>query len=356
MAALESIEAAAGTTKSLPDARLVRGGMIVGRVIDADTGRPLRPVSSGPSPSPLYIRMYGPSCPRNSGVCNTAQFQEDGSFQLRAAPGANYVNLEHIGHPLPGVNTYVGGDDGWEDVSDTGLTVDVVEGQTTKIEFKVRKKAVENTETSTSQEERQPTTKSSRSAAVAPAKASDSSGKTSAAKPADDASNDKPADNNKPHSPPPAAVKPDESPRPKNESSGAIVDPQLKLVKQATTDAWKQLVSGEGKGTCRRTLTDKQDEKFDFEFAFDGDKFRFVTSEGAGTHYMAVCDGSATLVRDYYVKLDSGSQVAFLKPPEFVSLSPMVSSYGRLYLPFLPLPTGPRGILGKVFETRASTR
>ena len=75
MAALESIEATAGATKSLPDARLIRGGTIVGRVIDAETGRPVRPVSSGPSPSPLYIRMYGPSCPRNSGVCNTAEFR-----------------------------------------------------------------------------------------------------------------------------------------------------------------------------------------------------------------------------------------------------------------------------------------
>ena len=167
-------------------------------------------------------------------------------------------------------------------------------------------------------------------------------------------SSDKPAENNKPNSPPPAAVKPDESPRPKNESSGAIIDPQPNLVQQATVNAWKQIVAGEGRGTCRRTVKGKPDKTFDFEFAFDGDKFRFVTIEGPDTHCIAVCDGSATLVRDYYDKLDSGSRVALLRPPEFANLNPIVTSFGPvLYLPLIDLPRGPQGLFGKIFETRA---
>ena len=63
-----------------------------------------------------------------------------------------------------------------------------------------------------------------------PSKANDASSKLSATKPADDPSNDKPTENNKPIPVSPTAVKPDESLRPKNESSGAIVNPHLRLV------------------------------------------------------------------------------------------------------------------------------
>ncbi len=146
MAALESFEATAGATKRAPDLQLVHGGLIVGRVIHADTGKPFRPVSPdhlGPSP---YLRMYGPSRPRSGGACETASIQDDGSFQLRAAPGRNDVDLQrHIARSLPGVNS-IALEDYLEAVSPGSLHLDVAEGETVTIEFKVRKKAVTEAE------------------------------------------------------------------------------------------------------------------------------------------------------------------------------------------------------------------
>ncbi|MGA2259183.1 MAG: hypothetical protein ABSG53_31305, partial [Thermoguttaceae bacterium] len=143
MAALESFETTAGTMKTAPDLRLVHGGLIVGRVIDADTGKPFRPLAADGSRVPPYIRMYGPSRPWSGGACETASIQEDGSFQLRAAPGNNHVDLQHqFGRPLPGVNTFGIEEDCWKEVSPGSLELGVTEGQTVTVEFKLRKKPV----------------------------------------------------------------------------------------------------------------------------------------------------------------------------------------------------------------------
>ena len=75
--------------KTAPDLRLVHGGLIVGRLIDDETGKPFRPATLDPSWDRPDIVMYGPSRPRSGGACEGASIQEDGSFQLRAAPGDN---------------------------------------------------------------------------------------------------------------------------------------------------------------------------------------------------------------------------------------------------------------------------
>jgi beta-lactamase regulating signal transducer with metallopeptidase domain len=191
MAALESFETTADTTKTALDLRLVHGGLIVGRVIDADSGKPFRPLTADPLQNRPYIRMYGPSRPWSGGACETASIQEDGSFQLRAAPGNNYVDLQRsIGRPLPGVNSFGIEEDCWQEVSPGSLELGVAEGQTVTVEFKLRKKRVTETASSKQQVETQPATRSSSGTANSPAvtEASGTSGRTSAAKPADEVS------------------------------------------------------------------------------------------------------------------------------------------------------------------------
>ena len=127
--------------------------------------------------------------------------------------------------------------------------------------------------------------------------------------------------------------------QPKEARSQATVDSPLKVVQQATESAWKGLAAGQGRGTCRMTWKGKPEEKFDFEFAFDGDKFRLLITKNAYTHYIAICDGSATLVRSYYDKLASGPRVAYIRSPDFFALGPLAPD---LRLPFIDLPRGPR--------------
>ena len=64
-------------------------------------------------------------------------------------------------------------------------------------------------------------------------------------------------------------------------TSEALAETPLKIVQQATINAWKGLVSGQGRGTCTYKSKDKPDTEFDFEIAFDGDKFNFVMTEGS---------------------------------------------------------------------------
>jgi hypothetical protein len=97
-------------------------------------------------------------------------------------------------------------------------------------------------------------------------------------------------------------------------------DQLVKIVQQATINSYKGLVSGKGSGTYRLTLTDRPDEKYDFDFAFDSDKFNLVLTDGPTYHHIAVSDGSATILRWYAADLDQGSRTAYILRPGTDSL------------------------------------
>ncbi len=133
--AVDSFELTAGKTKTAPNLRLVRGGFVVGKVIDADSGKPVYPDFPS-SLKPNVQLSYGPSYPR-SGLRNGESgegtlIQNDGSFKIRLAPGKNCLYLTR----LSGLNP-------WEILSPTKLDVEVREGQTTSVQFMVRRKSMD---------------------------------------------------------------------------------------------------------------------------------------------------------------------------------------------------------------------
>ncbi len=95
--AIEGFSIDVGQTKSVPDLRLIRGQLVVGQVIDDDTGHPIRPWQD----EQLRSEYDRPQvcleiCPWRKTFFGTHQFtdvREDGSFQLRVAPGTNWVRL-----------------------------------------------------------------------------------------------------------------------------------------------------------------------------------------------------------------------------------------------------------------------
>jgi 5-hydroxyisourate hydrolase-like protein (transthyretin family) len=137
--ALDSFELIPGKIKTAPDLRLIRGGFVVGKVIDADSGKPVYP--DFPSSLKPNIQLsYGPSYPqsglRNGESGEGTLIQEDGSFKIRLAPGKNCLYLTR----LPGINP-------WEIVPPGTVNVEVREGHTTSIEFRVRKKSTSSSKT-----------------------------------------------------------------------------------------------------------------------------------------------------------------------------------------------------------------
>lgn len=66
--------------------QLVRGGFIVGRIVDATTGKPIVP---GPQTD---IAMYGPAR-GDGGSCQCTPVRDDGTFRIRAPAGQNRIYL-----------------------------------------------------------------------------------------------------------------------------------------------------------------------------------------------------------------------------------------------------------------------
>jgi hypothetical protein len=95
--------------------QLVVGGFIVGRIVDRETGKPITP---GPSTD---VAMYGPAR-GPGGSCECTPVLPDGTFRIRAPAGKNRI--------------YMRATVGW---TETQEVVDVVEGQETKVEWKVDK-------------------------------------------------------------------------------------------------------------------------------------------------------------------------------------------------------------------------
>ena len=127
-----------GETKTVPDLRLIRGELIVGKVINADTNRPIRPRQDKQLASefarPEVWLTSGPSRPAFHAAYQLTPVEEDGTFQVRVAPGVNWICLR-----MP---------ETWEVVTSPPGTlqkdthqVNVVEGKQAEVEFRVRRKA-----------------------------------------------------------------------------------------------------------------------------------------------------------------------------------------------------------------------
>ncbi|MEO2003248.1 MAG: redoxin domain-containing protein [Candidatus Poribacteria bacterium] len=69
------------------DLYLIKGGFIVGSVVDDETGKAVRPGERSD------VGLYGPSKPISGAAIDYARIAEDGTFRLRAAPGANFPYL-----------------------------------------------------------------------------------------------------------------------------------------------------------------------------------------------------------------------------------------------------------------------
>lgn len=111
--AVTGLEVGAGRVVEGKVVKLVKGGFIVGRLIDAD-GKQIVP---GPSTD---VAMYGPAR-GDGGSCETTPVLPDGTFRIRAPAGRNHIYLRAA--------------EGWNEPSES---VVVVEGQETKVEWKLK--------------------------------------------------------------------------------------------------------------------------------------------------------------------------------------------------------------------------
>jgi beta-lactamase regulating signal transducer with metallopeptidase domain/protocatechuate 3,4-dioxygenase beta subunit len=108
---LKAVPAAPDKPVTNADFQLVRGGFVVGTVIDDATNKPL----AGSKDKPYIVAHYGPACVRmdssdfqmvgvpelSIGVPQETRVNPDGSFRLRVAPGRNGVYfIENYGETL----------------------------------------------------------------------------------------------------------------------------------------------------------------------------------------------------------------------------------------------------------------
>ncbi|MBK8096381.1 MAG: carboxypeptidase regulatory-like domain-containing protein [Planctomycetes bacterium] len=113
--ACRGLEIEAGTKIDDQVVQLVHGGFIVGRIVDAETGKPIVP---GPHTD---VAMYGPARP-DGGACESTPVQPDGTFRIRAPAGVNEIYLRSAnGYNEPRQN------------------VEVVEGKETEVEWRLRR-------------------------------------------------------------------------------------------------------------------------------------------------------------------------------------------------------------------------
>ncbi|HEY7326946.1 MAG TPA: M56 family metallopeptidase [Gemmataceae bacterium] len=86
--AIDSFAVTAGKTHAAPDLTLIEGGWIEGRLIEAETGKPIR--RDPRSQQRLHVAAYGPSHPKSGAACQSSEVDDNGAFRLRVAPGISY--------------------------------------------------------------------------------------------------------------------------------------------------------------------------------------------------------------------------------------------------------------------------
>jgi len=136
--ALDSFEGKAGETRRAPDLKLIKGGFVTGRLVDADNGK-----ATGLSKDEnVSIGLYGPSRPRSGAAVESTKVERDGTFRIRVAPGSNYVYVMGRG-PFEIIGP-VNARSRTSDRQDIAHEIDVKESETATVEFQVRRASDRN--------------------------------------------------------------------------------------------------------------------------------------------------------------------------------------------------------------------
>ena len=115
----ESFAVAAGETREAPALVFIRGGWIVGTIIEEATNKGVQPGKTSD------VGLYGPSRPRSGAAIESAKIHPDGTFRIRVAPGRNYV--------------YLRARSPWSRSSKSDRWIEVGEGETVEVKFFVKK-------------------------------------------------------------------------------------------------------------------------------------------------------------------------------------------------------------------------
>ena len=113
--AVTGIVVRGGATSDAAIVQLTPGGFIVGRIVDADTGKPFAP---GPSTD---VAMYGPAR-GDGGACECTPVLPDGTFRIRAPAGRNMIYLRAAGDGYSEPTEHVAVQDGQETLVEWKLT------------------------------------------------------------------------------------------------------------------------------------------------------------------------------------------------------------------------------------------
>jgi beta-lactamase regulating signal transducer with metallopeptidase domain len=85
--ALDSLAVHPGKTTHAPDLKLIKGGFLEGKLVDAATGKAISKNAKGRN---LRIGMHGPARPKSGANVQSVLVDDDGKFRIRVAPGVNY--------------------------------------------------------------------------------------------------------------------------------------------------------------------------------------------------------------------------------------------------------------------------
>ena len=89
--ALDSVNAIQSQTRQVPPVKLVEGVLVTGRVLHAETRKPLR--RDQVEIYPFRVAHYGPAHPFSGAAVSSAEVQPDGSYRMRVVPGVNRIYL-----------------------------------------------------------------------------------------------------------------------------------------------------------------------------------------------------------------------------------------------------------------------
>ena len=133
--ALDSVEVKRGETVEPPPIRLVKGGLVKGRLIDDATGAPAMLMDD----ESVSIGAYGPARPRSGAAIESAEAKKDGTFEMRLPPGTNLVYVSGRG-PFNVTS------EARPRFGEIGHEIKVLEGGENRIEFRVTRTLAPNNE------------------------------------------------------------------------------------------------------------------------------------------------------------------------------------------------------------------
>lgn len=89
--ALDSVNAEQSRTTKVPPVKMIEGTVVTGRVLHAETKKPLQREEI--KYYPIRVAHYGPAHPFSGAAVSSAEVRPDGTYRLRVAPGLNRIYL-----------------------------------------------------------------------------------------------------------------------------------------------------------------------------------------------------------------------------------------------------------------------